>query len=129
MVAEGLLIYLTPDAVAALARDLADVLGARWWLFDLASPQLLQMMTRQWGGSVGPKAAPFRFAPAESTGFFAPYGWREAAWYSSVEEARRLKREMRFMWLWRLIAERDFIADRPLDLGPDGLPRLAVRNR
>lgn len=30
------------------------------------------------------------------------------------------------LWLWRLIRERDReFADRPLDLGPDGLPRLA----
>ena len=28
------------------------------------------------------------------------------------------------LWLWRLIMERDRYADRPLDLGPDGLPRL-----
>jgi hypothetical protein len=29
------------------------------------------------------------------------------------------------LWLWRLIRERDRLAaDRPLDLGPDGLPRL-----
>lgn len=29
------------------------------------------------------------------------------------------------LWLWRLIMERDGrVADRPLDLGPDGLPRL-----
>jgi hypothetical protein len=32
------------------------------------------------------------------------------------------------LWLWRLIRERDSsFADRPLDLGPDGLPRLADR--
>jgi hypothetical protein len=30
------------------------------------------------------------------------------------------------LWLWRLIRERDrLVADRPLDIGPDGLPRLA----
>jgi hypothetical protein len=28
------------------------------------------------------------------------------------------------LWLWRLIRERTPGADRPLDLGPDGLPRL-----
>lgn len=29
------------------------------------------------------------------------------------------------LWLWRLIQERGPESDRPLDLGPDGLPRLA----
>lgn len=28
------------------------------------------------------------------------------------------------LWLWRLIQERGPDADRPLDRGPDGLPRL-----
>jgi methyltransferase (TIGR00027 family) len=101
VVSEGLLIYLTPDAVAALARDLHDVLGARWWLFDLASPALLAMIHRDWGKSV--QAAPFRFGPPEGTAFFAPHGWREVEYRSQVEEARRLGREMPLMWLWRLL--------------------------
>ena len=42
--------------------------------------------------------------PAESTKFFEPHGWREAVFRSMGEEARRLNRGMRFMWLWRIIA-------------------------
>ena len=103
VVSEGLLIYLTADAAAALARDLHDVLGARWWLFDIASPELLRMMKRQWERSVQPGAASFQFAPAEGTAFFAPHGWREVEFRSTVEEAHRRRREMRMMWLWRLL--------------------------
>jgi len=103
VVSEGLLIYLTADDVAALARDLHDVLGARWWLFDLASPDLLKIMDRYWTKSVAGGTARFQFAPAEGTDFFAPFGWREVDYRSSVEEARRLRREMRMMWFWRLL--------------------------
>ncbi len=100
VVSEGLLIYLVPEAVAALARDLAEA-GARWWITDLANPTLLQWMKKSWGKAT--EAAPFRFAPANGTGFFHPYGWREAGFRSTVEEARRLHREMRLMWLWRFL--------------------------
>ncbi len=39
VVTEGLLIYLTPDQVAALADDLAAQPSFRWWLLDIASPR------------------------------------------------------------------------------------------
>jgi methyltransferase (TIGR00027 family) len=103
VVAEGLLVYLAPEDVAALARDLHDVLGARWWLLDLASADLLKMMQRMWGRSVTSGNAPFRFGPAEGTAFFAPSGWREIVFRSTMEDARRLRREMRLMWFWRLL--------------------------
>ena len=104
VVTEGLLVYLTPEQVADLARDLHAQPSLRWWLFDLASPRLLAMMQKMWGRSVNARgAAPFRFAPAEGTAFFAPFGWREAEYRSAIEEARRLRREMRGMWLWRFL--------------------------
>src|SRR5436309_8828650 len=40
VVSEGLLVYLTPQQVAALAADLAAPSSFRWWLMDLASPRL-----------------------------------------------------------------------------------------
>src|SRR2546421_3403524 len=43
VVSEGLLIYLTAEQVAALARDLAAQSSFTWWLIDLASPGLLKM--------------------------------------------------------------------------------------
>ena len=47
--------------------------------------------------------APFRFEPAWGRAFFAPYGWRELSYRSMMDEARRLKREMSMMWLWRFL--------------------------
>ncbi|MFL5583005.1 MAG: class I SAM-dependent methyltransferase [Gemmatimonadaceae bacterium] len=103
VVSEGLLIYLEADSVAGLARDLHAVPGLRWWLTDLAHPELLRWMQRSWGTAADRANAPFRFAPAEGSAFFAPHGWREVEYRSNMDEARRLKREMPGMWLWRLL--------------------------
>jgi len=56
---------------------------------------------KSWGKQVRDGNAPFRFAPEENSGFFLRYGWKEAAWSSTMEDARRLKREMPMAWLWR----------------------------
>ncbi len=104
VVSEGLLIYLPAGEVAALAGDIRAVPGVSWWLFDLASPRLLRMIQQRWGDSGPSPAARFQFAPAEGTAFFAPLGWREAVYRPAMEEAHRLRREMRGMWFWRLVA-------------------------
>lgn len=104
VVTEGLLIYLTPEQVGALARDLHAVPSLRWWLLDLASPDLVARLSRDWGRTLERGNAPFLFAPAEGTAFFRRFGWREREFRSSLEEARRLRREMPGMWLRRLLA-------------------------
>jgi methyltransferase (TIGR00027 family) len=103
VVTEGLLIYLTPEQVATLATDLHAAVAFQWWLIDIAHPKLLEMMKKMWGRSLNAGNAPFQFAPAESTKFFEPFGWTEMEFRPSMEEARRLKREMSMMWLWRLL--------------------------
>jgi methyltransferase (TIGR00027 family) len=104
VVTEGLLIYLTPEQVSELARDLYSVGSFRWWTSDLASPRLLKMLQRRWGPALHAGNAPFRFGPADGTQFFVPFGWREVTFRSSLEEAHRLHREMRIAWVWRLMA-------------------------
>jgi methyltransferase (TIGR00027 family) len=97
VITEGLLIYLDPEAVKGFAQDLHQPPGFKRWLMDIASPQLLQMLAKQ--GATGPDSSllknedvQFRFAPAESLGFFRPYGWKETGFLSVATEARRLKR-------------------------------------
>jgi methyltransferase (TIGR00027 family) len=102
---EGLLIYLTADDVAGLARDLHDARSFRWWVIDLASPMLLKWMSRSWGKRVDAGNAPFRFAPEEGTKFFEPYGWREEQFRSSWQESKRLNRQMPMAWLWNLLSK------------------------
>jgi O-methyltransferase involved in polyketide biosynthesis len=103
VVTEGLLIYLTPDQVGALAADLHRPPSFHSWLIDLARPELLVIMQRYWGKSMGNVNAPFQFAPEENTKFFEPFGWREVEFRSSMDEAQRLRREMPMMWLWRFL--------------------------
>lgn len=105
VVTEGLLIYLTAEEVGALAEDLSRQASFHRWLIDLASPRLLGIMQRQWGRELEKGNAPFKFAPPEGTDFFRSFGWREAEFRSSLEEAHRLNREMKMMWLWRLIGQ------------------------
>ncbi|HEX8724426.1 MAG TPA: class I SAM-dependent methyltransferase [Gemmatimonadaceae bacterium] len=103
VVTEGLLIYLTAEHVAGLARDLHEQASFAYWLIDLANPWLLKYMNKSWGKAAERGNAPFRFAPAEGTKFFEPCGWREAVFRSSMEEAHRLHREMTLAWLWRFM--------------------------
>jgi methyltransferase (TIGR00027 family) len=101
VVAEGLLIYLEPRQVAALAGDLAAMPGARSWLIDLASTRLLDWLAKRWGKVTAAGGAPFKFAPAEGTAFFAPHGWREREFHGALEEAWRLKRAPAYTVLWK----------------------------
>jgi methyltransferase (TIGR00027 family) len=103
VVAEGLLIYLGEDDVAALATDLAARPEAKLWLIDIAHPRLLVWMQKRWGRVVAEGGAPFRFAPAEQTRFFERFGWREREFRGAMPEARRLKREMPGAWFYRLM--------------------------
>jgi methyltransferase (TIGR00027 family) len=103
LVTEGLLIYLTADQVAALAGDLHAPTSFQWWVIDLAHPRLLAMMQKMWGRNMKESNAPFQFAPAESSKFFEPFGWKEAEYHSAMDSAQRLNREMKLMWLWRLL--------------------------
>jgi methyltransferase (TIGR00027 family) len=103
VVTEGLLIYLSEDGVRALAIDLHASPSFARWVIDIAHPRLLKMMSKTWGKAVASGNAPFRFAPANGTDFFRELGWDERAFYSVMEEAERLDREMRMMWLWKLI--------------------------
>ena len=102
VITEGLLVYLKPEAVAELARDLHDQPSFRSWLLDLASPGLLKYLEKTWGASMA--ATPFQFAPAESSGFFLPFGWREQEWRSQFHESIRLKRTFPLAWFWNFVS-------------------------
>ena len=102
VIAEGLLIYLTPEQVTSLASALHAQESFKWWVIDIAHPQLLKMMTKMWGKNVTSGNAPFLFAPEEGTEYFLQSGWREREFRENMGEATRLKREMSGAWLWKL---------------------------
>ncbi|MGH9743476.1 MAG: class I SAM-dependent methyltransferase [Candidatus Acidiferrum sp.] len=98
VISEGLLIYLTPDDVAGLAKDLAAPLSFQSWILDIASPGLLRMLAKRIGKQLH-QAAPFKFAPPEGPDFFIPYGWKPVEVRSLLKNAARLKRLSFFMSL------------------------------
>ncbi len=102
IVSEGLLIYLEPAEVAALAHDLHAPTSFHSWLFDLASPCMLTLMKLPWGRALSRGNASFQFAPEEGTAFFAPFGWREVQFRSQLEEADKLQRSVRGVGLLKL---------------------------
>lgn len=103
VVAEGLLVYLDPDDVAGLARDLHDHLPFRWWLIDLASPHLITWMRRSYGKGIAATDVQFRFAPEQGPDFFTPLGWRPIDVRSTWDESFRLHRTMRGAGLFRIV--------------------------
>ena len=103
ILSEGLLIYPSPEQVGALATDLHAQPAFERWVIDLANPRLLKMMSKSWGASLAAGNAPFKFAPASGTAFFREFGWEERAFHSTMEEAERLDREMKMMWLWKFL--------------------------
>ncbi len=103
VISEGLLVYLTPEDVTSLAQDLSAQPALRWWLIDLASPALLQFLSRTWGSQLRSGNAPMRFAPEEGTAFFGSAGWREAEYRAILDEAVRLHRAPKMAWLWRFL--------------------------
>ena len=103
VVTEGLLVYLTHEQVASLARALHVQPSIRWWVTDIASPRLLEFMERTWGKAVRSGNAPFQFAIEDRAAFFEPLGWREREFRSGMDEARRLGREMPMAGLWRFV--------------------------
>ena len=103
VVTEGLLIYLSEAAVIRLATDLHGLSSVTAWLADLGSPQLLKMMSRNWGKTVAAGNAPFQFGPAEGPAFFDRFGWRALEYHSLFETGIRLNRTFAlarfFRWL------------------------------
>jgi methyltransferase (TIGR00027 family) len=102
---EGLLIYLTPEDVAALARDLAAPPSFKLWLNDIASPGLLRMLQKELGPKLDPSGSTLKFGPAEGPDFFVPCGWKPLEVRSLLKTAAQLKRLPFFLRLMSLLPE------------------------
>ncbi len=105
VLSEGLLVYLTPGEVGALATDLHAPESFRWWAIDIVAPQLLRRLNKQWAPTLAAGRAVLQFAPENGTRFFEPFGWKEAEYRSTFEEGHRLRRQMRGAWFYRLIGK------------------------
>jgi methyltransferase (TIGR00027 family) len=103
---EGLLIYLSAEEVAALARDLAAGANFQSWMLEIGSPGLLKMMQRTTGKHLSEVGAPFKFAPAEGPQFFAPHGWEPVEVKGILKTATQLKRPPFFLRLFGHLPEK-----------------------
>jgi methyltransferase (TIGR00027 family) len=92
VIAEGLVIYLMPDAVAALTRDLGGPASFQHLVLDLASPGLVEMMKQSMGEAMRDAGAPFLFAPAEGPPFFSAHGWQPIEVRPLLKTAAKLGR-------------------------------------
>jgi methyltransferase (TIGR00027 family) len=92
IVSEGLLIYLHPDEVVALASELAGMDHIRRWILEMASPAVLDSMTRTLGCYLEEAGGSFQFGPAEGPTFFSRYGWDLVSAQSVPKTAIRLGR-------------------------------------
>jgi methyltransferase (TIGR00027 family) len=90
VITEGLLTYLDDEQVRALARDLARP-AVHWWIVDLASAAIVNMMNRGMGRHLD--NAPMKFAPPDGVAFFeALGGWKAREIHSIFRSALRFKR-------------------------------------
>jgi methyltransferase (TIGR00027 family) len=114
IISEGLIVYLTSEAVRALAQDLAGQAAFKYWLLDLASPALLKMMQKKMGQPLAQASAPLKFAPPEGPDFFKPYGWEPREVRSMFHTAGSLKRlPLVLSFFYRLQKSDAFQANRP----------------
>ena len=92
VLAEGLVVYLMPEAVGELARDLAAPSSFRHWVVDLISPGLLATMKQRMGDTMNQAGAPFLFAPADGAPFFTAHGWQPAEVKSMLRTGAKIER-------------------------------------
>jgi len=98
---EGLLAYLTPEEIGALATDLAQPASFQNWVLDLMSPGLLRRLQQTKGSHLRKGIAELKFGPAEGPEYFVRYGWKPVEVRSMLQTAARLKR---LPFLMRILA-------------------------
>ncbi|HEV2615135.1 MAG TPA: SAM-dependent methyltransferase [Candidatus Acidoferrales bacterium] len=105
VITEGLLAYLSEENVSSLARDLHEFQHFHFWLTDIASPKVKQMMEKQWGKELRAANAPIQFAPESGEEFFRPSGWEAIEFRGFFQASREFNRPMPGDWMIRLWAK------------------------
>jgi len=115
LLTEGVLPYLTTDAVGALADDLRKIRGKIRggnteggvdvaWIVDYFSPQAMRYR-RRLSATRQMHQAPFQFAPADWFAFFAHHGWKPAEVQYIADEAARRRRPIPLPPVLRLMVK------------------------
>lgn len=98
---EGVIPYLSNDAVAALADDLRTISVFRYWITDYLSLPARRHRARM-EKKMKMENAPFKFDPEDYFGFLKAHGWQAQDIRYIAEEAERLKRPPSLPVLFRL---------------------------
>lgn len=96
VITEGLLVYLLPEQVSALAIDLHTHPAMSIWLTDLVSPLSVKFAQLRMSQEYVANDVRFQFAPDAPPDFFQSWGWQIQEARSIWQEAHRLKREVLF---------------------------------
>jgi methyltransferase (TIGR00027 family) len=103
VVTEGLLLYLHPDQVMALATDLGALPACAAWVTDLLSAEAQLRAAKLYSKPFAASGIAVRFGPEDSTAFFAGLGFAEVESQSTLREAYGLQRLSRlYTWLFAL---------------------------
>jgi O-methyltransferase involved in polyketide biosynthesis len=104
VVTEGLLLYLQPDQVAALAADLAAHAACTAWVTDLLSAEGVVRAAAIYKKPFAQSGIAVRFGPEDGPAFFARLGFTEVESQSTTLEACRLERLPRlYTWVLALM--------------------------
>ena len=104
---EGVIPYLTNEAVTALSKNLREQNYINHWITDYFSPFFLGLAARGAIVKQLQKNAPFRFNPGPEPDdwprFFATNGWQIEAMRFIGEEGRKLDRDLPANWFMRMM--------------------------
>ena len=95
LIAEGVMPYLTNEAVSDLATELLGIPSFCYWILDFDNAGARKTPQR-WAKQL--KAAPFLFQPGDWFKFFADCGWQVRTVITSAEESERLNKPYPFVF-------------------------------
>ena len=95
LIAEGVMPYLSNEAVADLANELAGGPSFYYWILDFDNAGA-RKTPKRWAKQL--KAAPFLFQPGDWFKFFAGCGWQARKVITSAEESEKLNKPYPFVF-------------------------------
>ncbi|QAY96227.1 SAM-dependent methyltransferase [Methylovirgula ligni] len=108
---EGVLPYLSNEAVGALADDLHRQSNVRFWIADYMSSQALRFRRRFSRRHL--RNAAFKFAPDDWFAFFDSRGWQCSDMHYYLEEATKVHRPLHLPLPFRIMMFLRWLASTP----------------
>ena len=101
---EGFLMYLTPETVSELGKDLHSYSNFQFWLTDMLSELELSGIKKRYGKQFKAGNATPHFALTNPAPFFEKLGYQLKEERSLLTEALRLRREPRWIRNYRVLS-------------------------